>query len=94
MSPQAWNTWFNGNGTYYGMNLLAKWVHFVAPRNLLWIEGPNYSDSFAGIYPNYLIRLPNVVYAIHHPLAQGGMDDPAAWNAAFGYLVGKGIPVV
>lgn len=92
MSPQAWNTWFNGNGTYYGMNLLAKWVHFIAPRNLLWIEGPNLSDSFAGMYPKYLIRLPNVVYAIHHPL--GGMDGQEAWNAAFGDLIGKGIPVV
>jgi hypothetical protein len=94
MSPQAWNTWFNGNGTYYGMYLLAKWVHFIAPRNLQWIEGPNYSDSFHGMYPKYLIQVPNVVYAIHHPLAQRGMDDPAAWTAAFGYLLGHGIPVV
>jgi hypothetical protein len=102
-STSQWNAWFNGNGTYYGMNQLARWVHFVAPRNLLWIEGVNYSDSFAGMYPKYLIRLPNVVYAIHHPLAiatkkSNGTtqytDNQTAWNNAFGYLIGKDIPVV
>jgi hypothetical protein len=90
-ATQTWNTWFNGNGSYYGMNELAGWVHFIAPRNLLWIEGPNFSDSFAGMVPKYLIPLPNVVYAVHHPK---GTDDQKNWTAAFGYLVGKGIPVV
>jgi hypothetical protein len=88
---QTWDTWFNGNGAYYGMNVLAQWVHFIAPRNLLWIEGPNFSDSFAGMVPKYLIRLPNVVYAIHHPQ---GTDIQKNWTAAFGYLHADRIPVV
>jgi hypothetical protein len=99
-----WSTWFLGTNPllphfYYGMEFLAQWVHGLAPRNLLWIEGPNFSDSFAGMHPNYMITVSNVVYAIHHPLARtvGGktVDDRTAWFAAFGYLVDDHIaPVV
>lgn len=108
-TASQWKTWLNGNGTYYGMNQLAQAVHYLAPNNLLWIEGPNYSDSFAGMYPNYRIKLsngapmPNVVYAIHHPMAitqknSNGktkyIENPTAWNRAFGYLLGDNLPVV
>jgi hypothetical protein len=103
-----WNTWFSGTSIflphhYMGMEFLAEWVRGLAPQNLLWIEGPNFSDSFAGMHPHYMITVKNVVYAIHHPLAimkkvKNGtqtMDVKAAWDADFGYLVEQHIaPVV
>jgi hypothetical protein len=106
-SDTSWTTWYYGPPSpfpgpppnvaylYEGMETLARNVRAEAPRTLFWIEGPQYSDSFAGMYPHYLIRAGNVVYAIHHPKAQDGKDDTAAWNAAYGYLAEKGIaPVV
>ena len=106
-SDTSWTTWYYGPPSpfpgpppnvgylYEGMETLARNVRAEAPRTLFWIEGPSFSSSFAGMYPNYMIRVRNVVYAIHHPAAQGGKDDTAAWDAAYGYLVEKNIaPVV
>jgi hypothetical protein len=90
-----WNTWFAGTSLflphhYMGMEFLAEWVRGLAPQSLLWIEGPNFSDSFAGMHTRYMITVKNVVYVIHHPLAiKTGtkiMDVKAAWDADFGYL--------
>ena len=102
-----WTAWYRGagaplppaGGVYYGMEDLALWVrdHFRA-RNLFWVEGPGYSDTFAGIYPSYMITVSNVVYAIHHPapgVSPTTPDNPAAWSADFGFLSRQGIaPVV
>jgi hypothetical protein len=96
---RLWRLWLDG-GTFkgvryrFGMAALAAYVRYtVGARNLFWIEGPRYSLSFAGMIRYHaLIHVSGVVYAIHH--AQGA-HDPAAWDAAFGYLVTDGIaPVV
>jgi Cellulase (glycosyl hydrolase family 5) len=94
-----WRLWLDG-GTFkhvhyaFGMAALAAYVRYTAgAHNLFWIEGPRYSLSFEGMIRYHaLIHVSGVVYSIHH--AQGA-HNPAAWNAAFGYLVTDGIaPVV
>jgi hypothetical protein len=94
-----WRLWLDGgtfDGVHYpfGMAALAVYVrNTLGAENLLWIEGPRYSLSFAGmIHYHALIHVSGVVYAVHH--AQGA-HDVQAWNSAFGYLVEDHIaPVV
>ena len=94
-----WRLWLDGgtfDGVHYpfGMAALAAYVrNTLGAQNLLWIEGPRYSLSFAGMIRYHaLIHVSGVVYAIHH--AQGA-HDVQAWNSAFGYLVEDHIaPVV
>jgi hypothetical protein len=96
---QEWHLWLDG-GTFrgvsypFGMAQLAAYVRNTAgARNLFWIEGPNWSASFAGmIQQGALLEVSGVVYAVHHP---AGQRDAASWDADFGYLVFGGIaPVV
>ena len=99
--PQAqeWRLWLNGGrygGTRYpfGMAELAQYVRStVRARNLFWVEGPDYSVSFAGmIRQGALLHVSGVVYAVHHP---GGRQDTGAWDDDFGYLLTAGVaPVV
>jgi Cellulase (glycosyl hydrolase family 5) len=95
-----WQLWYSGfdpaqpiNYPYYGMEILAEWVRFdLGAPNLLWIEGPDFSDSFAGMWPKYRITVSNVVYAIHHPT---GAHDASNWDQQYGYLLNqKHAPVV
>jgi hypothetical protein len=94
-----WRLWLDGgtfDGVHYpfGMAALAAYVrNTLGAENLLWIEGPRYSLSFAGMIRYHaLIHVSGVVYAIHH--AQGA-HDVQVWNSAFGYLVQDHIaPVV
>ncbi|MGO8888657.1 MAG: cellulase family glycosylhydrolase [Streptosporangiaceae bacterium] len=96
---QKWQLWLNGGwfgGTFYpfGMAGLAAYVRdTLGARNLLWIEGPDNSDSFAGMVSSgALLKVSGVVYALHHP---SDPQDPASWDADFGYLVETGVaPVV
>jgi hypothetical protein len=96
---QEWHLWLDGGlyqGVYYpfGMAQLAAYVRTtMGARNLFWIEGPNFSASFAGMIQQHaLLHVSGVVYALHHP---GGQPGPTAWNDDFGYLVTEGIaPVV
>ena len=96
---QEWHLWLDGGtfeGTTYpfGMAALASYVRTtLGARNLFWIEGPNFSASFAGmVRQRALLHVTGVVYAVHHP---GGQPDPTTWNDDFGYLVTDGIaPVV
>jgi len=96
---QEWQLWRGGgrfDGVYYpfGMAQLAQYVRTtLGAQNLFWIEGPDNSDSFAGmVSKGALLKVSGVVYALHHP---AGPHDPAAWNADFGYLVSTGVaPVV
>jgi len=96
---QEWHLWLDG-GTFrgvsypFGMAQLAAYVrNTVGARNLFWIEGPNWSASFAGmVQQGALVEVSGVVYALHHPT---GQPDTASWDADFGYLVFGGIaPVV
>ena len=96
---QEWQLWLDGGlfqGVYYpfGMAQLAGYVRTtLRARNLFWIEGPNFSASFAGMVQQHaLLHVSGVVYALHHPAGQPG---PTAWNDDFGYLVTDGVaPVV
>jgi len=96
---QEWHLWLDGGlfqGVYYpfGMAQLAGYVRTtLRARNLFWIEGPNFSASFAGMVQQHaLLHVSGVVYALHHPAGQPG---PTAWNDDFGYLVTDGVaPVV
>ena len=96
---QEWSLWLNGglfHGVYYpfGMAQLATYVRTtLGARNLFWIEGPDFSASFAGMVQQHaLLHVSGVVYALHHPAGQPG---PTAWNDDFGYLVTDGVaPVV
>ena len=88
---QEWHLWLDGGlyqGVYYpfGMAQLAGYVRTtLGARNLFWIEGPNFSASFAGMVQQHaLLHVSGVVYALHHPAGQPG---PTAWNDDFGYLV-------
>ena len=99
--PQAqeWRLWLDGgwyDGVYYpfGMARLAAYVrNTVGARNLFWIEGPDFSASFAGmVQQRAVLHVSGVVYSVHHP---AGRADTASWNADFGYLVIRGVaPVV
>jgi hypothetical protein len=96
---QEWHLWLDGGlfqGVYYpfGMAQLAGYVRTtLGARNLFWIEGPNFSASFAGMVQQHaLLHVSGVVYSLHHPAGQPG---PTAWNDDFGYLVTDGVaPVV
>jgi hypothetical protein len=98
-TAQEWRLWSNGgwfDGVFYpiGMAQLAQYVRTtLGAQNLFWIEGPDNSDSFAGMVSQHaVLKVSGVVYALHHP---AGPHDPAAWNADFGYLVSTGVaPVV
>jgi Cellulase (glycosyl hydrolase family 5) len=96
---QEWHLWLDGgsyNGVDYpfGMARLAAYVRTtVGARNLFWIEGPDFSASFAGmVQQGALLDVSGVVYALHHP---AGQPDPTSWDDDFGYLFTDGIaPVV
>ena len=94
-----WQLWLNGGwfgSTFYpfGMAGLAAYVrNTLGARNLFWVEGPDNSDSFAGMVSHRArLKVSGVVYALHHP---SDPQDPASWDADFGYLVETGVaPVV
>ena len=96
---QEWQLWRSGGtfrGVFYpfGMAALANYVrNTVRAQNLLWIEGPGNASSFAGMVGQHAqLKVSGVVYAVHHP---AGWQNPASWDADFGYLVTMGIaPVV
>ena len=96
---QLWQLWrsggrFGGVSYPFGMAQLADYVrNTLRAQNLFWIEGPDNSESFAGMLgQGALLKVSGVVYALHHP---AGRHDPAAWDTDFGYLVKMGIaPVV
>jgi hypothetical protein len=96
---QEWQLWLDG-GTYdgvsypFGMGQLAAYVRTtLGARNLFWIEGPNFSASFAGMIQQHaLLNVSGVVYAVHHP---AGPANAGSWDDDFGFLISGGVaPVV
>jgi hypothetical protein len=95
---QEWQLWLDG-GTfdgvrYLGMAQLAGYVRTtLGAKNLFWIEGPDYSASFAGMVQQHaLLHVSGVVYAVHHP---GGAVSTSSWDDDFGYLITSNVaPVV
>lgn len=80
-----WKAWYSGSGkNYIGMQQLASTVRHSA-GNLLWIEGPSYSDSLAMLAnATYRIkRVSGIVYAIHHPLKQSTANTPPSGCKAY-----------
>jgi hypothetical protein len=96
---QEWQLWLDGgtfDGAYYpfGMGQLATYVRTtLGARNLFWIEGPDFSASFAGMVQQHaVLHVSGVVYAVHHP---AGAADAGSWIDDFGYLVTTDVgPVV
>lgn len=101
-SAPTWGLWRNGGSfdghTYLGMETLARSVRDAdnqAHPHLLWVEGPNYAASFAGLIRNHgLLDVPGVVYSFHHP-GPSSVHNSSAWYLEFGYLINTGVaPVV
>jgi hypothetical protein len=97
-AAQEWQLWLDGgtfDGTHYlGMAQLAAYVRTtLGAKNLFWIEGPDYSASFAGmVQQNAVLHVSGVVYAVHHP---AGAVDTSSWDDDFGYLITSNVaPVV
>ena len=95
---QEWQLWLDGGAyqgvNYLGMAQLATYVRTtLGARNLFWIEGPNFSASFAGMVGQHaLLHVSGVAYALHHP---AGPQQTSAWDDDFGYLITtKVAPVV
>jgi cellulase (glycosyl hydrolase family 5) len=96
---QEWHLWLDGGSydgvTYpFGMAALAAYVRTtLGAHNVFWIEGPDYSASFAGIAEEgALLKVSGVVYAVHHP---AGEPDLGSWQNDFGFLLAENIaPVV
>ena len=88
---QEWQLWLDG-GTFggvsypFGMAALANYVRTtLGARNLFWIEGPNFSASFAGMVQEHaVLHTSGVVYAVHHPAGRAGTGS---WVDDFGYLI-------
>ncbi len=58
-------------------------------RNTVWVEGIHHADSLAGAGA-HLLHGGRIVYTIHHP---AGAPSRRNWNADFGNLASRGVPV-
>lgn len=107
VTTDEWHRWLNGGtfegNSYLGMSALVHCVQGTGTgalctghpaHNVLWVEGPKFSSTFAGIeLANSLIKdARNIVYAIHHP---AGPHTEAEWHNDFAFLTITGVaPVV
>jgi hypothetical protein len=94
-NARDWNLWHNGGSfgrhSYVGMQTLVGDVRADGARNLIWVEGPCFANSLAGL-GSHRIKGRNVVYAFEHP---HGTHDAAQWYADFGWVLFRHIgPVV
>jgi cellulase (glycosyl hydrolase family 5) len=85
------------------MQSLVNYVRRAGSRNQLWAEGLWWGSTFAGL--PHLLSGQGIVYSFHHPGApwpwqgwvpgyQPGVTGPPLWNAAFGDLAARGVPMV
>jgi hypothetical protein len=85
------------------MQPLADYVRRRGALNQLWAEGLWWGSTFAGL--PHLLSGQGIVYSFHHPGApwpwqgwvpgyQPGVMGPPLWNAAFGDLAARGVPMV
>lgn len=85
------------------MQSLVDSVRRMGSRNQLWAEGLWWGSTFAGL--PHLLSGQGIVYSFHHPGApwpwqgwvpgyQPGVMGPPLWNAAFGDLAARGVPMV
>jgi hypothetical protein len=85
------------------MQSLVNYVRRMGSKNQLWAEGLWWGSTFAGL--PHLLSGQGIVYSFHHPGApwpwqgwvpgyQPGVTGPPLWNAAFGDLAARGVPMV
>ena len=85
------------------MQSLVDYVRRLGSVNQLWVEGLWWGSTFAGL--PHLLSGQGIVYSFHHPGApwpwqgwvpgyQPGVMGPPLWNAAFGDLAARGVPMV
>ena len=85
------------------MQSLVDFVRRIGSLNQLWAEGLWWGSTFAGL--PHLLSGQGIVYSFHHPGApwpwqgwvpgyQPGVMGPPLWNAAFGDLAARGVPMV
>jgi hypothetical protein len=85
------------------MQPLVDYVRRIGSLNQLWAEGLWWGSTFAGL--PHLLSGQGIVYSFHHPGApwpwqgwvpgyQPGVMGPPLWNAAFGDLAARGVPMV
>ena len=85
------------------MQPLVDYVRRIGSLNQLWAEGLWWGSTFAGL--PHLLSGQGIVYSFHHPGApwpwqgwvpgyQPGVTGPPLWNAAFGDLAARGVPMV
>jgi hypothetical protein len=85
------------------MQSLVDYVRRLGSLNQLWAEGLWWGSTFAGL--PHLLSGQGIVYSFHHPGApwpwqgwvpgyQPGVTGPPLWNAAFGDLAARGVPMV
>ncbi len=90
-----WTFWHRGgrfDGTVYlGMQPLVNDIRRDGATNVLWLEGPCFANSLAGL-PGHEIEGKDLVYAFQHPR---GDHDASQWYADFGSVLFRHIaPVV
>jgi Cellulase (glycosyl hydrolase family 5) len=85
------------------MQSLVDYVRRLGSLNQLWVEGLWWGSTFAGL--PHLLSGQGIVYSFHHPGApwpwqgwvpgyQPGVTGPPLWDAAFGDLAARGVPMV
>ena len=90
-----WSFWRRGgrfnHHAYLGMQALVNDVRKDGARELLWVEGPCFSNSLAGLGSHKIVG-GGIVYALQHPR---GVHTRAQWYADFGWVIFRHIaPVV
>ncbi len=75
---------------------LVNYVRRIGSRNQIWVEGRDWASTLAGVP---LLHGQGLVYSFHHPGSPHPAPDglpatPAVWDAAFGNLAARGVPVV
>lgn len=87
-SAQLWNRWRTGGcwwgSCWMGMEQLARYVHSIAPHNLLIVEGPETAGTLQGAPTHQITRAGPVLYSVNHGGPVTAPHDAAYWDVRFG----------
>lgn len=84
----SWQQWYND------FQPLVNYIRRHGAYNQLWVEGIHWGSTLEDVP---LLKGSNIVYDFHHAGAPWGYNAPindTTWDAAFGYLAARGIPVI
>jgi hypothetical protein len=84
----SWQQWYND------FQPLVNYIRRYGAYNQLWVEGIRWASTLEDMP---LLKGSNIVYDFHHAGAPWGWDapiNPLTWDASFGYLAARGIPVI